>query len=221
MSVTLRRFWIRLTADRRRFGILCAALAIGLLLWGRLIIVSQPPRTAVADPVPESNSSRQPSSNPNAGTGADNTKSGKGVGTRGERSPIAVELYAKPSHDPFVISPIYFPKPTAIAQAVQVSPKLDVEPVEDSVQAQARLQAHRRAIVERMKLEAAFGESWAVIDGRKYRVGDVVPAVGERPGGGAGSMESGSFRLVEIRQRSVVLECEGRQFELQMATPGS
>ena len=50
MSPKLRRIWIQLTTDRKRFGILCAMVALGLLLWGRLIVVSNLPRTAVAEP---------------------------------------------------------------------------------------------------------------------------------------------------------------------------
>ena len=216
MKTSLRRFWIRLTADRKRFGILCGALMVGLLLWARLIVVSQPPRMALADPAGSKSSASGDGvaggQDPAKPSGADNSKSGKGPRSRNERSPIPVELFAKPSHDPFVISPIYFPKPTAIAPVIEQVPKSEVEPVEDSVQAEARVYAHRRVLVERMKLEAAFGNAWAVIDGRKYRVGEAIAS-------GAGSEIS--FRLMEVKQRSVVLECEGRRFELQMVTPGS
>lgn len=212
MKTSLRRIWIRLTADRKRFGILCAALMIGFLMWARLIVVSQPPRMAVADPISPIATAQTHHDGSPSRTGADNAKQGKGAGSRAEGSPISVELSAKPSHDPFVISPIYFPKPTPIAQTIELRPKLGAEPVEDSMQVAARIAAHRRAVVERMKLEAAFGNSWAVIDGRKYRVGEEIARL-------AGSEIW--FRLVEIRQRSVILECEGRQFELQMATPGS
>lgn len=33
----------------------CAACALGLLLWARLLLVSHPPRVATADPVPAAN----------------------------------------------------------------------------------------------------------------------------------------------------------------------
>lgn len=215
MSSRLRRFWIQVTADRKRFGMLCAAAAVGLLLWGRLIVVSQPPRMALAGDAEETASGRsgqKKSGGSSGGEAADNSKSAKAVGSRVNRSPIAVELFAKPSHDPFVISPLYFPKPTPIAQPIQQLPKLVPEPVEDSVQVEARLVAHLRALADKMTLEAAIGNSMAVIDGRKYRVGETIVSK-------AGSEYV--FKLVEVRQRSVVLECEGRQLELPMATPGS
>ena len=49
MQLVLRRLWIQITSDRKRFGLLCAMLLIGLLLWGRIIVTSNLPRMAVAD----------------------------------------------------------------------------------------------------------------------------------------------------------------------------
>jgi hypothetical protein len=45
----LRRFGVRLTADRRRFGILCLLMAVALLFWTRLIVIKRIPRTALAE----------------------------------------------------------------------------------------------------------------------------------------------------------------------------
>ena len=45
----LRRFGVRLTADRKRFGLLCTLLAVALLFWTRLIVIKQIPRTALAE----------------------------------------------------------------------------------------------------------------------------------------------------------------------------
>jgi hypothetical protein len=45
----LRRFGVRLTADRRRFGILCMLMAVALLFWTRLIVIKRIPRTALAE----------------------------------------------------------------------------------------------------------------------------------------------------------------------------
>lgn len=38
----------------------CAACALGLLLWARLLLVSHPPRVATADPVPAANAGEDP-----------------------------------------------------------------------------------------------------------------------------------------------------------------
>lgn len=44
-----RRFWTWLNADRKRFSVACLLTLFGLLLWSRLILVSNMPRTAIAD----------------------------------------------------------------------------------------------------------------------------------------------------------------------------
>ena len=50
MNKKLNRFWRQMTADKKRFGVMCACLAAGLLLWGRLILLEKVPRIATADP---------------------------------------------------------------------------------------------------------------------------------------------------------------------------
>ena len=49
MYTLTRRCWAWLTASKPRFSFACALLVVGLLLWARLILVSNMPRTAVAD----------------------------------------------------------------------------------------------------------------------------------------------------------------------------
>jgi hypothetical protein len=223
MSLRLRRFWIQLTADRRRFGALCLALCLGLLLWARLIVVSKPPRTALANDALAAGKA-SPSIDPDrsaaspeatASRGADNKVRRSGseiVDGRAGRSPIRVELSAKPVQDPFVIDPLYFPKPTPFTDSNQHASKSQSEPVEEPLQTEARLTAQLLALVERFKLEAAIGSSIAVIDGKAYRVGNEIPSSQGR---------QVRFKLSEVRQRSVILECEGRRFELQMTSPGT
>jgi hypothetical protein len=53
MNKKIRLTWQRLTADRRRFGLFCTLLFVGLLLWARIIVIARPPRTAVAEPAIE------------------------------------------------------------------------------------------------------------------------------------------------------------------------
>ncbi|MFI4859733.1 MAG: hypothetical protein ACIAXF_03515 [Phycisphaerales bacterium JB063] len=50
MNKQLNRMWRQMTADKKRFGIMCVCLAAGLLLWGRLILLEKVPRIATADP---------------------------------------------------------------------------------------------------------------------------------------------------------------------------
>jgi hypothetical protein len=44
-----RRLTIQLTADRRKFGVLCTLTALGLLFWARIIVINNLPRTVLAE----------------------------------------------------------------------------------------------------------------------------------------------------------------------------
>lgn len=212
MSKSLRRMWIQLTADRRRFGVLCATLGVGLLLWARLIIVSNVPRTAVADPGRSSAIDAAPKS-PSAAADKPVGSRGGAAGKDARRSsePIAVTLHGDFRRDPFVISPEHFPKASASPEVKQEAGKLPTEPAEDPFQTQARREARLRELLGSVKLEAAMGSSMAVIDGKRYRVGDRLPAQGK---------ERVEFTLVEVKQRSIVLEHQGVRFEVVMSLPG-
>jgi hypothetical protein len=50
MKKKLYRTWRQVTADKKKFGLLVTVLAVGLLLWGRLILLEKVPRVATADP---------------------------------------------------------------------------------------------------------------------------------------------------------------------------
>ncbi len=201
MLLVLRRLWIQVTADRKRFGLLCGTLAVGLLLWARLIVVSNLPRTVVADeplPMPD-----QSSPTAAASSASDNR----------DRHSLRVELSRVPIGDPFEISAKHFPKPTPVIVLTQEEAKSRGEATENPEQAEARLTEQLRALVDRFDLEAVMqGRPMVAISGRTYRLHDWIPARGN---------DQIRFQLVNVGHRSVVLECEGRQFELQMKSPGS
>ena len=218
MTASFRRLWIQITADRKRFGVLCATFGMGLLLWARLIIVSQVPRTAMADQgktaATTDGSGAVGANKSDKGAGSATDKPASKDGGRGAtKTPrvIEVRLSNQSERDPFVISPLHFPKTSARPEVKQEAGKLPTEPAEDSSTKEAREAARFRQLLGPMKLEAVMGNSMAVIDGRKYRVGDLLPVLGS---------ERVQFTLVEVRPRSAVLECQGRRFELEMSLPG-
>jgi hypothetical protein len=199
MSVKLRRLWIQMTSDRKRFGVLCVTIMLGLLLWARIIVVSRMPRMAIA--------------NESATTQPD-PKAAPGSGGARARGATVIDLAAAPARDPFVISPTYFPKPTGGPQLTQEAQKSGDEPAEDPHQAEQLRTAALKAAAEQLRLEAAMGVSMAVISGKAYRRGDWIVANPATRG------EPIRFQLAEVRQRSVILETEGRRFELKISTPG-
>lgn len=50
MKKKMWRIWRQMTVDKKKFGIFVTTLAIGLLLWGRLMLLEKVPRIATADP---------------------------------------------------------------------------------------------------------------------------------------------------------------------------
>ena len=200
MGVKLRRFWIQLTSDRKRFSLLCAVALVGLLLWTRLIVVSNLPRTAVA----EDSVSAAVKAGPSAS-----------AGPISERPIIKADLDGAPLRDPFVISTVHFPRSTALVDIAQEAGKSQAQAAENPEQAQARRTTQLRALAERLTLEATMaGGAMAVISGKTYRQGDWIASTPESEG-----FEPVKFLLVEVRQRSVILECDHWRFELKMATP--
>jgi hypothetical protein len=111
------------------------------------------------------------------------------------------------SLDPFQIDPRTYPKPTPAPepQAETVAePK--VAPASTDETPSEAIDGPRRAS-ERFRLQAAGrGLSAAVIDGRSLRVGDALE-----------SADGLRFTLVEVLEGAVVLECEGRRFEIRLA----
>ena len=203
MMVMLQRFWVQITSDRKRFGMLCAVLAAGLLLWARLIIVSKVPRTAVA----EENAAlvNDASSSPDETEGDDNSDN---------RTRLVVKLLvpAETNRDPFLINRDFFPRPTSQAIPSEEPGKSHAEPVENPQQEMARQQAQLLTHVERFRLDAAMtGTSMAVISGKLYRLNDMISSK-DNP--------NLRFQLIEVRARSIVLRHNEFTFELSMDGPG-
>ena len=217
VRASVKRVWIQLTADRRRFGVLCATFGVGLLLWARLIIVSNVSRTAVAD---------QPdvgvTAGASGGKGAAGSKreadkpdsDGSAKTAGGARTAVEVRLSRRSERDPFVISPAYFPKAATAPTVKQEAGKLPTEAAEDASQKHARLVARLNQSLGSVRLEAVMGQTTAIIDGKAYRLGDMLVVKGT-------GTERFEFVLLEVRERSVVLGYRDERFELEMLKPGT
>jgi hypothetical protein len=197
MQLLLRRLWIQITSDRKRFGLLCAMLAIGMLLWARIIVTTNVPRTVIADPKP-----------PVTGPPLVNDGSDKRRGP-----PVPVTLARTCARNPLVISDEDFPKSTVVKMVPQENGKSEPEATEDVRQAEARLTAELLALANQFRLEGVMqGHPMAVINGETYQLGDWIQAVDN---------SRHIFQLVEVGNRTVLLECEGRRFKVTMDEPGS
>jgi hypothetical protein len=202
MSLMMQRLWIQLTADRKRFGVLCAMLGVGLLLWARVIVVTNIPRTAVAT------EERQQ-------VAADvqrHLRSDIGTANQPGRERVPIELDLKPERNPFVISTEHFPKPIDVTKNPDDPAKSDWKHDEEDIDLLVRQRReHLARAAATLKLEAVMtGAELAVISGRTFRLGDEVPSRGDRPV---------RFILTSVKPRAVVLELEGHEFELALPTP--
>lgn len=197
MQLVLRRIWLHLTADRKRFAALLTVLSIGLLLWARIIVISNPPRRAAAD-------------NHKVATEASAPDSATTSRNRSSSAPISVVLERSAPRDPFHISAATYPRPNVLANSDEDSGKLHSGMAEDAVQADMLRTRQIRAAAEGLKLEAVMpAAGLAVIDGRMCSVGDTLML----------PKTNVVFKVIEVRGRSVMIECEERQVELRMANP--
>ena len=201
MPVFLQRLWIQVTSDKRRFGLLVGCLGLGLLLWGRIIVISHPPRRAVADDGATTvvkDSTQVPG----------DQKSDKSPRLK-DLETVYIRLAERPARDPFRINSQFFPKRTLPQQTVEEAPKSTPAPAEEPMQVIVQRERELRSELDRMKLGAVMKGSpiMAVINGRMYSKGERVPFASDI---------GRSFILSEIRSRSVLLECDGFVFELRM-----
>jgi hypothetical protein len=161
---------------------------MGLLLWARIRILTSLPKTAIADDPTVKAGSEKPETPPefDSGLGATN------------------EIRT----DPFRIDPHTFPKltPSPKVEAPSEAPPKVEPPSADEAKRDESQAAAREA--EQFRLQSAGkGLSIAVIDGRAYRIGDVLDGVDGR-----------RFTLVEIRESAAFVEWSGERFEIRLRT---
>jgi hypothetical protein len=108
-----------LSKDKKKLGLVLALMAVGLLLWGRLML-KQVPRTAVAKP---------------AAVAAAANEAPAAV-TFASRTTVHVDLPDVLSRDPFQIDPSGFPR-VEKPEVIQVAEKSDTEPVDEKSEAAA------------------------------------------------------------------------------------
>lgn len=188
MKKKLHRAWRQATADKKKFGILVTMLAVGLLLWGRLILLQEVPKIATADP--DADQAQQ--------TAGDSPRAEGG--TAGLSMPPLPEVRVSLSED-LPLNLFAFrhnrykalPSEDSLQGGVQLAQSVDDE------------EARRRELVELargLRLQSVIqGKSPAiVINGEVLRVGDSI----------------NGFELVSFNQRSAKVTRDGLTFLLNM-----
>ncbi len=89
LMLEVRRIAVRLTADRRRFALLCMLTAIGMVFWTRLILIDRQPSAATAATIADIEQ--------------------VGPETMAPKAPMQVMLPERPQRDPFSVDATFFP----------------------------------------------------------------------------------------------------------------
>lgn len=182
------------SAQTKKVYAMVALLAIGLLLWGRLLL-KQVPRTAVADD-PTAIAAAEPST----------TAAGAAASERWGVVKIArADLSTNLARDPFELDDSGYqkvakvePPPTAVVETKKAEPEKSVDHSADEAR---RVEAIQRAASAFSLKSTVTGERpRAVIDG-------VTVAPGQKFRG---------FTLLRVESRRVVLEKEGVEVLLEM-----
>lgn len=196
--------WLR--SRRAALGILVAfslvawAKPMGLLLWARIRILTNIPRTAIADDPanvvvePPRPVEIDAGLSPAAGSGVDPFRIDPSL------LPASVEVPAEPRAD----AAVHRPKPP---DADAATPATQPAPAPPSAE-ELRVRRVREIALARASLRlqsASRGLSTVVIDGRILRLGDLIDASG-----------GVRFRLAEILDGGAILECEGERVEVRL-----
>lgn len=162
MRSHIKRLWVQVTHNRKRFGIMCTLLVVSLLLWGRLIILQDVPRTGYATPedTPEATASAADSSETAAL----------------EELPVKeVEFATEPRRNIFMPSDWNSSQSSQLESTPLLTPKSDSDP-SDVENRDARHAARIRQEGEALRLDSLLlgARPIAVINGNVITIGDAV-----------------------------------------------
>ena len=192
MLETLKNGLAWFVSSRKRLSLGIAVGMLGLLLWSRLIVVSNMPRTAVADD--------------EGGQSVSNT------GWPSDKSSDS-ELQVKPAVEPNSLPPTdwskIIPKSSLDELLLREEGKLRPQGTDKSEQEAIRNHIELiRDAIQHVRLESIrLEQSAARINGRSYKTGDRIAMK---------NFESLHITLVEVRSHSVILKCQDRRFELRI-----
>lgn len=197
MNKRLQMIVMEMKHDRKKFAMMCTLFAVGLLLWARLLILQDVPKTGFADPVHNNTASQTRTIAPE---GTENVPF--------QELPIVyLDTSSQLTRDFF--SPLTLPPagPDQDNHVTRSHPNTDDELSEVAGAEFRERQEAFKADAERLKLESVIlGEvPVAVINGKVLRVGDDIDG----------------FVLEKVSARYVVLRRDEFRVDLKMEQPQS
>ena len=202
MEQKLKIFILELKQDRKRLAIMCTLVAFGILLWARLLILQNVPKTGFAAP------------NENGETatvdGAPNTPSNSTKGDGSEKQEVILKELPVVVVDttPTLVRDFFQPLSIATAQSDKSSQVTELPPKSEEKASETPevevpdLMEIAKADAAKLRLESLMaGKSpLAVINGRVLRIGD----------------EMEGFLIESINRQSVTLRRDELRVELKM-----
>ena len=199
MNEDLQRLWIRVTADRRKFGAMCGLAVVGLLLWARLLLLHDVPRVGLAEPT---------NSTQGAAAATSETKEpAKSDRPSIETAPLVyLDASTQLARNFFAAPMSMFPQTAQAASVDDVAPKSQTDTPEDSVETEHQRVVAIEAHASKLHLDSLIlgAAPAAVINDRVVRQGGLVDG----------------FVLERVLKRSVILVKDRVRVELKMDTPG-
>ena len=156
MNATLRRMLRQLTADRRKLSLMVCLLAVGMLLWGRLLL-KQLPKSAVADPKARNTLKVSPVD-----------KASHGKADSGPRT-VSLDFSTDLDRDLFALDSRFFPIDEPVEPKLVMEPKL---PADNTNALLAQVREKGRALQLQSVLMGT--EPRALLNGQLLRVGDKI-----------------------------------------------
>lgn len=199
MNEDLQRIWIRLTADRRKFSAMCALGVVGLLLWARLLLLNDVPRTGLAEPAPAAEGA--------SGVTSESEDAAKPNRPSVESAPIVyLDTPTTLARNIFAAPKAMFPQTEQPGAVDDVTPKSQTDTPEDVVKTESQRVEAIRAKAAQLHLDSLIlgATPAAVINNRLVREGGQVDG----------------FVLERVLKRSVILVRDQVRVELKMDTPG-
>jgi len=208
MEQKLKIFILELKQDRKRLAIMCTLVAFGILLWARLLILQNVPKTGFADPGQDGESSTTPGA-PGGAAGA--TASGNQAGASENKKVHLKELpVVVVDTTPTLVRDFFQPLSIATAQPEKTSqvpvlppksndkasetPKVEVpDPLKEAEQDASKL---------RLESLMAGQSPLAVINGSVLRTGDEIEGF---------TIESIGRQSVTLRRGEIRVELKMKQ----------
>lgn len=199
MNEDLQRLWIRMTSDRRKFSAMCVLAVVGLLLWARLLLLNDVPRTGLAEPNETTLDTTTGTSETNA-TGKANRPSIESA------SVVYLDASTELARNFFKVPEAMFPQTEQATPVDDTTPKSQTDTPEDPVEAERLRVGGIEAEAASLRLGSLIlgAAPAAVINDRVVREGGQVDG----------------FVLERVLKRSVILIKDQVRVELKMDTPG-